>query len=342
MQRLAASTAFIFYGSFALLAVHCSDSTSAGDSPTAMQDAATSAPDTGTGTTDSSVPPTPDAGCPAGLEDLDGDAANGCETKTPSGVDAASLALWLRADRGLTCANDRVTAWADQSGKGRNASPVAGHAGPACGALSGDVRGIDVPFFAAAPSPDAAVLDDDVLQVDLAFLAGAAYTVFEVDRRQAPNKGFSFVVGSGVPAFDNYDCSASGPNVNRGIHIGYREDALFWFDQFCNAGATNVAQLDAGGVDGGYGALTWSVSVNGATDGGAFSVRHSESIDGGVSGVPTPLVTSDNGRIGRGFGNTGIDTRFRGDIPEVIVFSKALSEGEITDVATYLKRHWGL
>jgi len=41
-----------------------------------------------------------------------------------SPANLSGLSLWLKADAGVTLSGSNVTAWADQSGNGRNASPV--------------------------------------------------------------------------------------------------------------------------------------------------------------------------------------------------------------------------
>ena len=54
------------------------------------------------------------------------------------------------------------------------------------------------------------------------------------------------------------------------------------------------------------------------------------------------MPVAADGRIGRGFGNTNIDTRFRGDLAEIIVFTRALSDAELAEMKEYVQRHWGL
>lgn len=351
---------FLVAAPLCLLATQCGEDVTSPSDADATPDGATTSPGDGAAattspsdaasaddrpTTDAGAPPSDrgdggsdgGAGCPAGYEDLDGDGANGCETKTPLGVAAASLQLWLRADRELSCAAGDVAMWKDQSGHARHAAPVAGHRAPTCVTHpSGPVT----PYFGAADvdaaTPiDAGRWDEDTLAVDLSFLANTPYTIITVDRRHLPSKIFSYFIGTGVPEYDHY-----GPlNTDQGLHVGYRAENLFWFDQFNNAVSFGVPTID-GGTEGGYDAPHWSVAMNGAVDGGSLQVADwMTAADGGAS---RPMPNAADGRIGRGFGNTGLDTRYRGDVSEVIVYTKALSEAELDDVLLWVKRHWGL
>ena len=47
-----------------------------------------------------------------------------------------------------------------------------------------------------------------------------------------------------------------------------------------------------------------------------------------------------NGALGRALTHAS-DTRFRGDIAEVIVFTKALTPAQQSAIETYAKWHWG-
>ena len=118
---------------------------------------------------------------------------------------------------------------------------------------------------------------------------------------------------------------------------------MFWFDQFNNSTYTDIQTLDAG--DGGGGPLRWSLAINNASgDAGTLGVLRPDWTGAhlGDGGIATTMPVAAEGRLGRGFGNTNLDTRFRGDLAEVIVFTKALSASEQSEVMEYLQRHWGL
>jgi len=54
-----------------------------------------------------------------------------------------------------------------------------------------------------------------------------------------------------------------------------------------------------------------------------------------------PITAVAGGAIGRGYVTTA-DTRFQGDVGEVIVYTAALSDAERNDVKAYLRAHWKL
>ncbi len=278
-----------------------------------------------------------DAGCPVGFEDLDKNTTNGCETKTPAGITPTALKLWLRADRGLTCASSAVTAWADQSGNSDNAAPVSGHTGPSCGSQT--LNGYGVPVFSPV-SPDGgldaslAALEDGVLKVDLGFLVGTPYTVFAVEQRSTATPLHQYFIGSGVVL--NYGCGADA-GTDKALHVGYRNSGEFTFAQFCDDNAVVL------GADAGLGVSVDSVR-NAAGDAGV----HIE-LDGAaqiaVNTSPTAfLASSIEGRIGRGYETTTFfdDTRYHGVIAEIIVYVGVMTDADRAAVTAYLKAHWAL
>ena len=62
----------------------------------------------------------------------------------------ASLALWLRADKGITLNGSTVSAWADQSGNGRHATQGAGSKQPAYVASTSGLNGQPSMLFSTA------------------------------------------------------------------------------------------------------------------------------------------------------------------------------------------------
>jgi hypothetical protein len=283
-----------------------------------------------TGTSDAS-----DGGCPAGFEDLDKNTSNGCETKTPAGIQPSSLKLWLRADRGLGCTSGHVTGWADQSGSNDNATP-AGSPGPRCGGVK-TLNGFDVPVFQRSVVPDSGldaalgVLDDNTLAVDLSFMVGTAYTVFVVEQRSDFTVLHNYPMGAG--SLPNYAC---GPDAgtDRAFHFGYRNGTDFTAAQFCD-------DYDYA-IDAGKSPIEAVVNVGG--DGGRAVFFD--------NAAASPLNTQSNaflagnaaGRIGRGYETTTFfdDTRYIGYIAEVIVYTAPLSDNDRAAVTTYLHTHWAL
>ncbi len=283
-----------------------------------------------TGTSDAS-----DGGCAAGFEDLDKNTTNGCETKTPAGIQPSSLKLWLRADRGLGCTSGHVTGWADQSGSNDNATPLG--TGPRCGGVK-TLNGTDVPVFqrsaiAADAGLDAslAALDDNTMAVDLSFMVGVPYTFFIVEQRSDFTVDHNYPIGAGSLA--SYACGADA-GTDRAFHFGYRHPLDFAAAQFCDdydfvvdAGKSPIDAVVNVGGDGGRAVFFDNVSISTA------SVQSNAFLAGNAAG-----------RLGRGYETTTFfdDTRYIGYIAEVIVYTTPLSDNDRSAITTYLRTHWAL
>lgn len=256
----------------------------------------------------------------------------------------ASLALWLRSDRGVVCADGVVTGWTDQSDSGRDAIQARPGMGPRCGAESGELDGDDVVSFAPAGEWSRASQDDALLAVDLTPLEGT-FTAIVVARRALPHKDLSFVLGTALPGEVDVPCLAgpSSPEYRSAPQLGWRTATRTTFDLGCDRVEVDVAAEDA------------RVEIVTARIGRSSSpvpVPH-RSLWSGTSPVTSGATDgfasdSNAGRIGRGQGGSLLDTRFRGDVAEIIVFDAHL-DGTPDDPATPLGRvhewvraHWTL
>jgi hypothetical protein len=274
--------------------------------------------------------------CATGYEDLDGQVANGCETKTPKVIQATSLQLWLRSDRDVTCGSDAgaadLTLWKDQSGKGHDATTPAGAsvggAAPQCTTATDGINLLPTIHFTRGGD---FTKDDGTLSVDLAFLTGD-YTIFAVDRRTDVVSGDEWLLGSIAPGTD---CSVTS-NLQKAFRFGYRSNTEFGLGQLCGgdlvatiAGTDVVAKpvsLDVG----------W---FSMAATGGHKVERNNAVLNSDTALVP--LLAATGGAIGRGYVKT-TETRFQGDIAELLVYTSALSDADKADVVAYLKTHWHL
>lgn len=234
------------------------------------------------------------------------------------------LALWLTADRGVTCGAGTITSWADQSGKGVSVTSGA-HLGPRC-AAGHTVNGVDLPFF-DTPTPTSAGFFDGSLDIDLAFLNGTDYTIFVVERRwgdRGPTDSillitkdecggfhFGYVYYDGFPELDDEQSAGCGAGTK-----GRTPDA--GMPSPLSVDATRLASADAGLRQ------VWQNGIE---------------IDG--TGLPTNITLSDAGGGSIGGGGTG-DTRFLGDMAEVVIFDAALTDPERQQMDAYFKAHWNL
>ena len=276
--------------------------------------------------------------CAAGYEDLDGNPANGCETKTPLLVQPAALQLWLRSDRDMTCTADAgtgdLTLWKDQSGKTHDAKTpttmTVAATGVQCTAAASGIHGMPVAHF---PRGGDYTKDDGTLSVDLSFLANSDYTIFVVERRtDLANE--EWLLGSVAPVFPT--CQTTSDN-QKAFRFGYKSNTQLALGHLCGgdllatvAGAdisTKPVSLDIG---------TFSKAAAGGHVLESGAVKANDTL---VAPLATGAILG--GTIGRGYDTTS-DTRFQGDVAEIVVYNAALSEADKADVKAYLKAHWAM
>ncbi|WP_157069177.1 hypothetical protein [Sandaracinus amylolyticus] len=264
--------------------------------------------------------------------------AGGC-TPTPTFV--GGVELWLRADRGVITARDRrrVTQWQDQSPNDRHAVATVSGTGPAA-VVPGLIEPRHAIRFVPSGAWSVATQDTGMLTVDLSPIAGAhGVTVMVVASRESETTN-DHVLGAGV---GTTGCPAGEGGA---FFLGYSDADHATMDTNCRA---LVAQA-------------WFEPLPRILTGIAspvplFGDGHLRELYAGpyehvhVLDPYEPFVTTApllDGRIGRGFGSTGTDTRFDGDVHEIVIFDRAL-EGEPDDLSSelglatsWLRRHWGL
>jgi hypothetical protein len=284
------------------------------------------------------VPSMPDAAVDVGVDDSsqgpldqasDGGActAPGC----PSMLAPDHLQLWLRGDEGVECVEvdgtNRVMAWRDRSPKGNDALVAAGKHGPLCGA--GMIGDRPVVTFPRTPGLEA----EEHFEVNLSSLLDHSFTIAFVDRRpaaRAPSEAWVF--GSKLPYPEGIQCDGVSPDNAQGLAIGYGgPPALFatvW-------GPDCEAQANVGrGDDSAHLTVVTFSPTSGLTlfrDGASVSTAASEG-----------LKATMGGYLGRGYQSTPgtLESRFLGDLAEVVVLDEALETPARQALEVYLQARW--
>jgi hypothetical protein len=250
---------------------------------------------------------------------------------------ALDLALWLTADRGMTCETtitpNRVTLWQDQSGGGHDATPAAAN-GPHCLLAGHAINGQDVPSLTATSTDR----DGDVFAVDLSFLVASDFTIFVVERRQTAYRAMSYLIGSALPADAGVQdgCTSTGAG-QQAFFAGFADSATFRASVWGDACDIDVPVPEQDVVNK---PITVDVIRYEAASGYRLFIN---GVDEGGSSRTGGLTSITGGFIGRAYPWDGVtDTRFRGDIAEVLMYRRALSPDERSAVERYLSQHWGL
>jgi hypothetical protein len=227
-----------------------------------------------------------------------------------------NLGLWLKADAGVTLVGGAVDAWADQSGNGRNFSaPVAANRP----AYSGTLNGLPVLTFDGST---------DYLTGNAASLTLAqnvtGITMIAVVKYLASTQQRVFGLSNGL--------SVNNPRALLGVSTtqwqvgGRRLDA----DGAVNiSGGTSSANwvVQSGVIR--YSLATAGVFINGASQSdSAFQTAGSSSDTASLISI-----------IG---GGTNLANFLQGDLAELIVYPRAITPSEQTQVENYLMQRWGI
>jgi len=245
------------------------------------------------------------SGAEAGVPSM---AGNGGVTVEPSPIPLAGLALWLRADHGVQQRDGGVIEWVDQSGQKSNAAQPDIPARPAY--LATGLNGLPT-------------LDFDGQEDFLRFASGFG--------------DFSHGLAAFIVARPLASACASMLELSNGSEI---EDVSFgmWQDKWLYEVGDNY--LQSGSVQQSEPAL-YSL-VHRAV--GTVRMR----VDGNLLDDATfalPVVPATSVRTTNFVGNTtygGDCTKFKGQISEVILYSRAVTEGEGLTIEGYLAKHWAL
>lgn len=220
-------------------------------------------------------------------------------------VQLGGCVLWLRADRGVTQSSGSVSAWADQSGSGRNFSQGTGANQPSYQATAG-------------PNAQPAIVfngTSDLMTCATSVLGLATCTVFLVLQYSATPATYATVL-----AWQDTGGSA-------GVEIG-SDGTLKRY-----VGAPNVGEVSDGAVT--TSAEKWTIQNNSST----WSLRVNGSSQS-LSGNPmTPLSGTAGSILGA---RPGGSLFFKGALSEAIAYSGVLSAAQVAQVEGYLKGRYGL
>jgi hypothetical protein len=278
----------------------------------------------------------------------DGDGADGADPVLDLKLLAAGhLQLWLQGPRGVDCTVrdgvGRVDAWRDQSGNGRDAKPVTGTRGPLCGASAGAINELPVVGFPATADQH----QDEVLEVDLKWMAKKPFTIAIVEKRSIANRNGSWMLGSRLPyANDSCDEGLENPNNGHAFRFGYHGPRALMASTWGESCDLRVAvpppvppfavpPVPPMPMKPRLSVLTYAPEVG-------FTLF----VDGaaGTSKVVPELVDIGIGLIGLGYeqreGADYAELRYQGDIAEIAGFDVSLTDAQRGSLQAYLKKTW--
>jgi hypothetical protein len=224
------------------------------------------------------------------------------------------LGLWLKADAGVTLVGDAVDVWADQSGNGRNFSAPGATNRPA---YSATLNGLPVLTFDGSTD----------------YLQGNAATL-DIARN---------VTGVTMIAVVKYGAGATQRSIgisdnSMGARCLLGVSATQWQTGGKRLNADIAVVISGGTVNTNYvvhtGILRYSVATAGIFINGASQVDTAFQTAGNSQDL-----NSANTYVGCAANVTGF---LSGDIAELIVYRRAITPTERTQVENYLMQRWGI
>ncbi|MFM7769928.1 MAG: hypothetical protein ACKO8Q_05160, partial [Bacteroidota bacterium] len=231
------------------------------------------------------------------------------KAQSPGGV-SSGLAIWLKADAGVSSSVDGayLSSWQDQSGNNKNATQATSSAQPRFrkGILNGN-------------SAIETTSGTRYFNIDLSGISNSNFTVITVAQRTNTNTG-QFLLG----------VQQASPV---GMHVGWANDNTARFGQ----GTTTINKSSTA-----YNLSTETPRVLIAELNSTTGRTLNEYIDGVLTtatnaNTSTISIASNTGVIGRGYSTTG----FSGYIGEVIVYNRVLTSLERQQILTYLSIKYG-
>lgn len=252
------------------------------------------------------------AGCDDGLLDRNRDPADGCELASP--IPTNALVLWLSPDFGITAGADGVSEWLDQSSRRSDFSQALPASRPAL--MTSGLNGLPVIAF------DGDKLEStNYLRAD--FSKGVTFTA--VVRRDMP--GFEDTL------FDMV--IAGGPSDSENIYLSQAgADNDLWFG--CTEMQPNVTISSAGLYTPNVPHL---VTIRSAPGSLLFHFDGDDALPDPNEAPTLPVTEALSVVLGANI--AAQDTRYHhGILAEVVLYERALDDGELAAVEQYLKSKW--
>ncbi len=216
------------------------------------------------------------------------------------------LSLWLRADTGVSLNGTAVGGWEDESGKGNHALQVTAGKRPVF--VEGELNGRPVLRFDGA--------DDSLSVPETGDLKPSNMTVFVVGRHTDGGTAYRTYVRAGSALSQGYALMKRNAASTAGFNIN-----------------THTSTYAAGTLP----ANTYGIMA-GRYDGSKLDFF----INGVLGGTYATSAAVGYGTSPVYIGSTGTANYLQGDIAEVMVFNRALSDIERKEVETYLHARYAV
>lgn len=253
-----------------------------------------------------------------GVRDLVGNVIAGSNVAsfTYASIPATGMMLWLKGDAGITQSAGKVSTWTDQAGNGTISANQATAASQPTFVSSG-VNGRPVVRFDGS---------DDCLSFSGVPVNGlTGMTILMVSANSVSQSPTTHAQATAI----YWDETASWGTV---YLSPYQTKVNF---RFGTTQTSNLPTYNRPSSVGGNFTIT-SVTHNGTTE--ALHVNGSSALTP-TGKLATISATSSNGYVGRGWSNSAsnlLTTFYNGDIAEVIVYNRALTDSERQTVESYL------
>lgn len=236
--------------------------------------------------------------------------------KAFSPLDILNLSLWYDGNDLSTLSLDgsnNVSQWLDKSGNTRHSTQ----------GTSGNR-----PFYNITDNRVQFNGVNEFLNFDGTFLAGSNYTIF-VHQSQSGIKNNNYFLGAEAPS-PSQDrgliLAFFDANTVRHAHFGYGIDATV--SQPLNTEILYTFHFDISNNNGKQGKRVWRQDTELST----YIIAGSS--------TPISLISNNNATLG-GWTWTGIgNSYYNGEIAEVIMYDRALTDSEITKVQNYIFSKW--
>ena len=232
------------------------------------------------------------------------------------------LSLWLKADAGVTTSGSNVTAWADQSGNGRNATPV------------------DV-----SPTLNSSDLNSKPT-ISLSSVAGGTNKSLQISGNPMGASGATAFVVNYVDQ-DVFPVDGEGGDANGALlgNFGDAQDGSHWpygisnpvtvYDSF----ATDTRKDDLGLPSG---ITSWNIYYVHSQDDDYKLFCNGIQFHSDVSNVYSNAIANSTSLYIGMQNNAGTDQIFKGKIAEVVIYNRVLTTPERRKVESYLGNKYGI